>query len=194
MRLTQTLGGSGRRLGGGKLGTNLTPRELAARVRISFTYLCYCLRTFALKAAERRVRDEKACGQGQLAQQEADKAAQHSTERIVIDLTNDGDDSIMPPLERLTPGVVTQKATTTKPSGSTTTTPVIRKAARKPSSPYNQWACPTCTLLNVSSALQCDACLTVRHNDTWACLQCGETGLPNDFWSCRFCGAIKTTS
>ncbi|KAI0652449.1 WLM domain-containing protein [Trametes meyenii] len=67
--------------GGGRLGgmtrNNKSPRELAA------------------EAAERRIRDEKACASGALAQAEADKAAKESVQDDVIDLTldSDGDDA-----------------------------------------------------------------------------------------------------
>ncbi|KAI0673725.1 WLM domain-containing protein [Trametes maxima] len=65
--------------GGGKLGgtvrSNKSPRELAAG------------------AAERRIRDEKACGLGAQAQAEADKAAKESVQDDVIDLTLDDDDN-----------------------------------------------------------------------------------------------------
>ncbi|KIM47632.1 hypothetical protein M413DRAFT_439304 [Hebeloma cylindrosporum] len=68
--------GSGGRLGGSGRDAGLSPRELAAR------------------AAERRIRDDKACGSGVDAQREADKAAKQSIESKVINLTldSDGDD------------------------------------------------------------------------------------------------------
>ncbi|KAF5392428.1 hypothetical protein D9757_002297 [Collybiopsis confluens] len=74
--LSQTLGGS-RRLGGGSSTDKaLTPRERAA------------------KAAERRLFDAKSCSTGEVAEREAEKAANES-ERVenVIDLTLDDDDS-----------------------------------------------------------------------------------------------------
>ncbi|KAG9313977.1 hypothetical protein JVU11DRAFT_4753 [Chiua virens] len=76
-RKTEALTKGGGRLGGrsNALG-KLSPRELAAR------------------AAERRRRDEVACGSGSLALHEAAKAAKSSVvNNVVIDLTNDYDDT-----------------------------------------------------------------------------------------------------
>ncbi|GAV98903.1 WLM-domain-containing protein [Lentinula edodes] len=72
--LSQTLGGGGRRLGGGTEDRALSLRERAKR------------------AAERRLLDERSCGQGEFAQREADKAAKESVGNKVIDLTLDSDD------------------------------------------------------------------------------------------------------
>ncbi|GJE86203.1 WLM-domain-containing protein [Phanerochaete sordida] len=74
-RFSNVLGGA-RRLGGAPR-RDLTPRELAA------------------EAAERRARDEKACGSGELARIEADKAARESIEDEVIDLTADSDSDVI---------------------------------------------------------------------------------------------------
>ncbi|KAJ3507915.1 hypothetical protein NLJ89_g6036 [Agrocybe chaxingu] len=65
--------GSGGRLGGATRNSNLSPRELAAR------------------AAEQRLRDEKSCASGVVAQREAEKVAKESVESKVIDLTLDDD-------------------------------------------------------------------------------------------------------
>ncbi|CAL1694587.1 unnamed protein product [Somion occarium] len=74
-KVSQVLGGP-RRLGGGITNGGKSPRELAA------------------EAAERRARDEKACGSGEEAQREADKAARESIEDKVIDLTGDSDTEV----------------------------------------------------------------------------------------------------
>ncbi|KAF7307428.1 WLM domain-containing protein [Mycena indigotica] len=170
----QVLGGGGRRLGTGRLNVaNMSPRELAAR------------------AAELRARDEKECGSGEMAQREAEKAANESVKHDVIDLTVDSDDEV----------IVTSAPTTTKPVTSSKNNPVIRAASKlvrptKPE-PTSQWTCEVCTLINSSKATQCDACLSNRppnEADGWGCLFCGETGMPHEFWSCRSCGAIKPTS
>ncbi|KAH9849274.1 WLM domain-containing protein [Lenzites betulinus] len=71
-QISVILGGGGRI--GGMARTNKTPRELAA------------------EAAERRIRDEKACASGAVAQAEAAKAAQESVQDDVIDLTGDDSD------------------------------------------------------------------------------------------------------
>ncbi|OBZ79066.1 hypothetical protein A0H81_01444 [Grifola frondosa] len=49
------------------------------------------LRELAAEATERRMRDEKACASGAVAQREAEKAAKDSVEDDVIDLTQDSD-------------------------------------------------------------------------------------------------------
>ncbi|KAI0828912.1 WLM domain-containing protein [Trametes gibbosa] len=72
-QISVILGGGGRI--GGMARSNKSPRELAA------------------EAAERRVRDEKACASGALAQAEAAKAAQESVQDDVIDLTGDDSDA-----------------------------------------------------------------------------------------------------
>jgi hypothetical protein len=154
--------------GGGRLGgrsaalEKLSPRELAAR------------------AAERRKRDESACGSGSVALREAAKAAKASVEsKVIIDLTKDDGDGDTP-----------------QASGSRQPTRSLLGNSLS-SSTDGQWVCHICTLVNKSLALQCDACLAERPVDTsvgWSCLTCGERDIPHDFWSCRFCGAIKMSN
>ncbi|KAJ7492139.1 WLM domain-containing protein [Mycena latifolia] len=216
-RQTALLLGNGGRLGGriNPTNANLMPRELAAR------------------AAERRARDEKACGSGELAEREAEKAAKESIEHKVVDLTldssSDSDDSDViivdapPPAPTAGPSKLAipqskkvAAATAARPvvrpglkpsstSGSTSSS--VRKPTPKPprsrdrpapaKKPCLEWACRACTLLNGPLVLQCAACLTARPPDEmtgWACLVCGETGMPHDFWTCRSCGTMKATS
>ncbi|KAJ7157090.1 WLM domain-containing protein [Mycena filopes] len=206
--------GSGGRLGGRNDTANLTPRQLAAR------------------AAERRARDEKECGSGQLAQQEAEKAAKESVVHKTIDLTLDSDSdddaivvdapssTIAGPSKVAIPqskktAVFTAARPISKPPTRATPKPLAAAAATatnvksKPSrdrpaptpppakKSRTDWTCRTCTLINPAMALQCDACLTQRPPDDsigWACLSCGETGMPHDFWTCRTCGTMKLTS
>jgi len=169
-RKTETLTKGGGRLGGRSSALEkLSPRELAAR------------------AAERRMQDEVVCGSGSLALREAAKAAKISVvDKVVIDLTNDGDDTFA----------------THSTSGSSWLQPTSG-SARPRNTPNpgptagGQWTCPVCTLINADLGLQCDACLTVRPIDTsvgWACATCGERDISHEFWSCSFCGAIKTHS
>ncbi|KAJ7225587.1 WLM domain-containing protein, partial [Mycena pura] len=130
--------GSGGRVGGRINAPNLTPRELAAR------------------AAERRARDEKACASGEVAQQEAEKAANESVVYDVIDLTLDSD-------EDAAPGPSNPKATTSQPPSAPETKRHV-PAALLPAKPQPNpdWTCRICTLINPALALQCDACLAER--------------------------------
>ncbi|KAJ7070561.1 WLM-domain-containing protein [Mycena amicta] len=185
----QVLGGGGRRLGSGRTNMeNLSPRELIAR------------------AAERRARDEKECGSGEVAQREAEKAANESIKHDVIDLTQDSEsDDITAPPSKV---VAAQRA----PPSTSVKSKSVRPAPAIPNPPSKvprlhavsnsrkasaEWTCAVCTLINAAIALQCDACLSDRPPDEsagWGCLVCGETGMPHDFWSCRSCGTIKATS
>ncbi|PSS29655.1 hypothetical protein PHLCEN_2v2803 [Hermanssonia centrifuga] len=87
--LSNVLGGA-RRLGGSVPRRALSPRELAA------------------EAAERRMRDETACGTGDVAQREADKAAKESIEHEVIDLTVDSDPEVIIIDDQLPSGGITK--------------------------------------------------------------------------------------
>ncbi|KAJ6541860.1 WLM domain-containing protein [Mycena capillaripes] len=186
-RTALTIGNGGRL--GGRTPTNLSPRELAAR------------------AAERRARDEKACGSGELAQQEADKAAKESVQHDAIDLTLDSDDDdsdvIIVDALPTVPGPSKLAIPQSKQTAvSTAARPVIKAPAgtvkaKTLRDPRSEWTCRTCTLINSAMALQCDACLAERPPDEsigWACLACGKTGMPHDFWTCSVCGTVKTTS
>ncbi|KAJ7665209.1 WLM domain-containing protein [Mycena polygramma] len=193
-RKTALMIGNGGRLGG-RTPTSLTPRELAAR------------------AAERRARDEKACGSGELAQREADKAAKESIEHDAIDLTLDSDDDsdvivvdapgpskvAIPQSKKVAVSTVARPAPKA-PASTLKSKPVRERPAPIPppaKKARSEWSCRTCTLINSAMVLQCDACLTERPPDEtigWACLACGETGMPYDFWTCTACGVMKTTS
>lgn len=188
-RKAETLTKGGGRLGGrsGAL-ERLSPRELAARVSFVFSKIHQSLPDSCIsKAAERRKRDEVTCGSGSLALREAAKAAETSAvNEVLIDLTNDDDDTLP---THSTPG--------SKPGPSQPTTRATRERDTVNTPTGRRWTCPVCTLINADPALQCDACLAVRPIDTsvgWACATCGERDMAHEFWSCRFCGAVKNHS
>ncbi|KAF9785709.1 WLM domain-containing protein [Thelephora terrestris] len=196
--------GGGRRLGGGGTGkvgtfggrTQLTPRELA------------------LKAAERRKRDNTACASGADAQREAEKAAKESVQSNATDLTLDLSDEEIQIIEktsaasagpsRLTP------SSRLEPTAQTSNWNSRPVDVPRPSTPNSQitagpvrpdpmappWTCETCTLINQPLALACDACLSPPPRDQtggWVCLDCGaET--QHEFWMCSLCGGIRTES
>ncbi|KAK0465491.1 WLM domain-containing protein [Desarmillaria tabescens] len=186
----QVLGGGGRRVGTNSSGTRSgkSLRELAAM------------------AAEQRARDEKACGLGTHAEQEAEKAAKES---VVIDLTGyDYDEDSDPEV------IIVEDSREKKPGSSKKPVPTRNKpsssslartgessntAKRRPAKSHasvvsDQWSCTVCTLLNAPMVLQCDACLTPRPSDGWTCLTCGQGGMAHDSWMCTFCGQVKTYS
>ncbi|KAJ7134986.1 WLM domain-containing protein [Mycena crocata] len=200
-RQTALMLGGGGRLGGRVNVTNLTPRELA------------------LQAAERRARNEKTCGSGELAQKEAEKAAKESIESEAIDLTLESSDDYDDVIVVDAPSAASGPSKIAIPQSkkvavSTAARPEIKpppatlksKPTRSRPTPYPvpvkkpssfEWTCRICTLLNSDMALQCDACFAERPPDDligWACLTCGETGMPPDFWTCRACGELKPTS
>lgn len=189
-RAAQVLGGGGRRVGTGSSSTRngRSLRELAAR------------------AAELRARDEKACGLGTHAEQEAEKAAKES---VVIDLTGDNyeEDSdpeviIVEDSRDQKPGLSKKPVPAqTRPSsanlartGGSSSIAKHRSADSQASASSDQWSCAVCTLLNAPMVLQCDACLTTRPGNGWTCLVCGQGGIAHDFWMCSSCGQVKTHS
>jgi hypothetical protein len=178
-----------------------------------------------------RAADEKKCASGTRAQQEADKAARDSHHSNAIDLTGDFDfseDLIIldddlsgstsssasrpadppPSSHRKQPlrsqSEVIQRA---PPSVNVLTKPRPPPPINNASKPLAEppWTCPSCTLINQSLALQCDACLAMRPLQPdevagpaapvgWTCGVCGEEGMEHNLWICRFCGIVKTES
>jgi len=61
----------------------------------------------------------------------------------------------------------------------------------------DEWSCPTCTLINPSSSLSCDACTTSRPvklvttKEGWYCEFCGSGPREMGFWSCGECGWVR---
>jgi hypothetical protein len=116
--------------------------------------------------------------------------------------------SSQPPLHADQPSGSRSGASQRRPPGVNVLTkprpPPVKKAT-KPSA-GSTWSCPTCTLINQPSALQCEACLAVRPDQThaqtpgpivtegWTCSVCGEQGMEHTFWTCRFCGSVKSES
>ncbi|EIN14418.1 WLM-domain-containing protein [Punctularia strigosozonata HHB-11173 SS5] len=155
-----------RRLGGGDLTAvrrGMSPRELAA------------------EAAERRARDAVSCGQGSLAQQEAEKAAKESAATDAdIDLTVEDDDDIVI-LDGPASTPSSSKIAARRPTASATSAAGGSTSASRNSGPGTldgEWACPTCTLLNPPASSQCTACLSPRPKPRavigsgWNCPSC----------------------
>ncbi|KIY73506.1 WLM-domain-containing protein [Cylindrobasidium torrendii FP15055 ss-10] len=197
-RVGRVMGDSGgQKLGqSGRIQSKLSPRELA------------------VQAAERRARDERACGQGKRAEEEAVKAAENS----IIDLTGDSDiddeeddDEVLIVADsrdaaKHLPGPSKLPASPAKAPVKRTRSPTIHggkpssKRARLPLTPEgvdSDWSCVVCTLVNSPQALQCDACSSTRPARStvgWTCLVCGQGPIPHDFWTCRICSTVKSTS
>lgn len=222
------------RLGGGNLATlGLTPRELAVLVRRGNRSPRDMIISLSLstKAADMRAADEKKCASGTRAQQEADKAARDSHHSNAFDLTDDfnfSEDLIIldddlsgstspsasrpadpqPSSHRKQPlrsqSAVTQRA---QPSVNVLTKP-RPPPVNNTSKPLavSPWTCPTCTLINQPTAVQCDACQAMRPPQPdaqvtrpaapagWTCGVCSEEGMEHNLWICRFCGSVKTES
>ena len=132
----------------------------------------YVIHTILVQAAERRARDEKACGSQSPAaiQREADKAAEDSIEDKVIDLTGDYDAEMRPEAgassrrPNLNNSVVVPSPKKLYNPLSSTQSSSFPNATKKLSSEV-EWSCPMCTLLNPALVLQCNACLSMRPAD-----------------------------
>ena len=207
------------RLGGGNLASlGLTPRELVVLVRpwhFRFSRGVGHL-TLSTQAADMRAADEKICGSGTLAQQEAEKAARDSHHNDAIDLTGDSDigdfdfsdDLIIfddvpsgskgphssqstgsqPPSQPNQPTGSRPGASQPRPPGVNVLTKPRPPPIKKASKPPtgSPWTCPTCTLINQLLALQCDACLAPRPPQTHA--QTPTDPIPTAGWTCGVCG------
>lgn len=214
-KISQSLADAGgRTLGATERGAKtLSLRELAAKVSLLLRRDTLSVLSIR-KAAEVRMRDDKACGQGAQAEEEADKAAKDSVATEVIDLTLEDEPTVISPsstavdsdsdFEIIEEYLAPSKKRKTKQSSSHI--PPVPSTSRIPSkapgrslksvlnTSKQDWECSACTLKNLPSAVQCDACLMGRPVEGWACLACGERGQPHIFWTCRSCGTLKASS
>lgn len=166
-----------------------------------------------VQAAERRIRDDKACGAADTGhanevEVEVRKAAEESVGIDVIDLTGDDEEenkggiaseAISPVTAVKTSSAVVepkrQPADKAKRQGSATSRPSPHRPP--PAKMPSEWSCPTCTLLNPISARNCEACNTSRPNptkqngDSWWCEFCGAGPREMNFWSCTECGWVR---
>ncbi|KAF9055986.1 WLM domain-containing protein [Panaeolus papilionaceus] len=195
-RKSSQVQGSGGRLGG--RNSNLTPREMAAR------------------AAEQRIRDEKACASGASAQREVEKAELQSSQTVknFIDLTldddnlgpvyaGDSDDEVIivkdvhpaPPkstanaaagTSRPRPVPGQQLSNTTTGSASSSVTSKV--STRNVSNPpvKSGKAAAKLPVLEWS----CDTCTLLNQPQTTECEACGIRKPPDETegWGCLVCG------
>lgn len=85
----------------------------------------------------------------------------------------------------------------TKPTPAAAVERVVRRPSPTPATGADEWSCPTCTLINPSSSLSCDACATSRPvqlvttSEGWFCEFCGSGPREMGFWSCVNCGWVR---
>jgi hypothetical protein len=159
-----------------------------------------------LKAAERRIRDDKAChtadkGSGDDVEREVRKAQEESVGIDAIDLTgSDGEaeevkaESSKEGAKRISPQPTAIRPTKTPrstpiPSQTVATRPAHKAttATQKPISDAAMssdllnadWSCPVCTLLNPAYTLSCEACAAPKPTQ-----KTSKAG-----WYCEFCAA-----
>jgi len=159
----------GGRLGGGISVKDKTPRELAA------------------EAAERRSRDEKACGSGH--RESAEKEAQRAAQNSVVDVIDV--DALPDSLHRdeSSPDIIISNDAT-RPERHSSKPALVASGSLT----AGEWTCEVCTLINVPLALQCNACLMQRPRSSeagWTCLSCGFQETSGEYWSCRECGWVQ---
>jgi len=153
-----------------------------------------------LQAAERRAHDEKACGSGSLAQQEAEKAAKESVQADAIDLTGDSDDDVVVVDDSRQPARHRPARPVQVPfpaSASSNETHKQNAQAGVSVAHPSPWSCPACTLINTARAFACEVCASPRPQDPsvgWMCHVCGEASIDHQFWTCTFCGTVKAES
>ncbi|KAJ7757470.1 WLM domain-containing protein [Mycena metata] len=206
-RKTQlAIGNGGGRLGGRTDTANLTPRELAARVRPQT----------AARETRKRVDPDSSPSRRRTRRPKKASSIKPSTspwtrtrtdsDVIVVDAPGPSKVAIPQSKKVAVSTCGSSDTPRCQISGEryyqTSSRQVLTRTSRsRPQPPAKKsrtdWTCRTCTLINPLMALQCDACLAQRPPDDsigWACLTCGETGMPHDHWTCRTCGTVKPTS
>lgn len=190
--------GSGGRLGGSARNAGLSPRELAAR------------------AAEKRIRDEKACASGEEAKREAEKAAKSSVTNPAIDLNTDeagsGSDSDVVIVKDLHPRPNKPVNPVVGSSKGNTSTPAVQKDAKKLAPPSPVARIPPTSLKRTTPSMTpnipakkrqtmgsdetanwtCPACTLINARDALQCDVC-QMHKPNngrEGWTCLECGEL----
>jgi hypothetical protein len=164
------------------------------------------------QAAERRARDEKACGSGALAEREAAKAAKDSIEDKVIDLTDDDSDpdvivvdrppsvsgpskiAISSPSKQLPSSIMitsakNRVASSSRPANANANLSVPSSTLNRPN-PY-----PKPTKQDQKAALSqwaCSTCTLLNDPRSLQCDACLSNRPPDEAagWTCMTCGEV----
>jgi hypothetical protein len=151
------------------------------------------------QAAQRRLKDDKACAHDSHDAEAEAEAARKSSEVIIIDeddttapvaAGHDDDDELV----ILSGPAVTTPVRARPPSPHRRSQQQARSIAPLKRSRQSDlaWACRACTLENTAALFRCEVCDTPRP-DFWACPQCGLVQ-GHERWMCVSCETIKQHS